>query len=254
MADPVNDIKVQTDDLFVIVVLGNGLFGIPAGIVNTMALLPCVTAIPEAPTFVRGVINLRGKVYPLIDLRKRLGMKSFIDESKDFCDMLAQRRQDHENWIKELSACVEEKRGFKLATDPHKCAFGKWYYSYKSTSLVVDGILKKFEKPHADVHNMALEVMELSGCGKTSEAQAVIDRGRAHELTEVINLFKSLAEAYVEEVREIILVLDIKGAKPFAVVVDSVESVETLAENSLRSFDGIKMEFTEKDLFLAIGQ
>lgn len=34
-----------------------------------------ITKIPEAPEFVEGVINLRGQIIPIIDLRKRFGMK-----------------------------------------------------------------------------------------------------------------------------------------------------------------------------------
>jgi purine-binding chemotaxis protein CheW len=33
-----------------------------------------ITKVPRAPAFVEGVINLRGKVIPIIDLRKRFGM------------------------------------------------------------------------------------------------------------------------------------------------------------------------------------
>ena len=33
-----------------------------------------VTKVPSSPDFVEGIINLRGKVIPIIDLRKRLGM------------------------------------------------------------------------------------------------------------------------------------------------------------------------------------
>ena len=34
-----------------------------------------VTRVPNAPEFVDGVINLRGKVIPIIDLRRRFGME-----------------------------------------------------------------------------------------------------------------------------------------------------------------------------------
>ena len=34
-----------------------------------------VTPVPEAASFVEGVISLRGRVIPLISLRKKLGMK-----------------------------------------------------------------------------------------------------------------------------------------------------------------------------------
>jgi purine-binding chemotaxis protein CheW len=35
-----------------------------------------LTAVPKAPEFVDGVINLRGKVIPVLDLRKRFGLEA----------------------------------------------------------------------------------------------------------------------------------------------------------------------------------
>lgn len=35
-----------------------------------------ITKVPRSPHFVEGVINLRGKVIPIIDLRKRFGLKA----------------------------------------------------------------------------------------------------------------------------------------------------------------------------------
>ncbi len=35
-----------------------------------------ITAVPQTPAHVRGVINLRGKVIPVIDLRARFGMET----------------------------------------------------------------------------------------------------------------------------------------------------------------------------------
>lgn len=40
-----------------------------------IGMLP-ITSVPRTPEFVKGVINLRGKVIPVIDLRSKFGMKS----------------------------------------------------------------------------------------------------------------------------------------------------------------------------------
>jgi purine-binding chemotaxis protein CheW len=37
--------------------------------------VPEITAVPDAPHYMEGVINLRGKIVSVIDLRKRLGEK-----------------------------------------------------------------------------------------------------------------------------------------------------------------------------------
>lgn len=37
--------------------------------------LQAITRVPRTPSFIRGVINLRGKVIPVVDLRERFGMR-----------------------------------------------------------------------------------------------------------------------------------------------------------------------------------
>ena len=48
-----------------------------------IGMLP-ITSVPQTPEFVKGVINLRGKVIPVMDLRLRFGMPS-IDYSDRTC-------------------------------------------------------------------------------------------------------------------------------------------------------------------------
>ena len=43
-----------------------------------------ITSVPRTPEFVKGVINLRGKVIPVLDLRLRFGMNS-IDYTERTC-------------------------------------------------------------------------------------------------------------------------------------------------------------------------
>lgn len=55
--------------------LSEGEFGVPINSVQEIVRVPEeLTRVPKAPDFVEGVINLRGAVLPVIDLRKRLGL------------------------------------------------------------------------------------------------------------------------------------------------------------------------------------
>lgn len=54
--------------------MGGELFAIDAGIVREILDPVPVTEVPGAKPFVNGVINVRGKVVPLADLRLRFGM------------------------------------------------------------------------------------------------------------------------------------------------------------------------------------
>lgn len=56
--------------------LGNEEYGVPIGAVNEIVRVPdTLTRIPTAPSFVEGIINLRGSVLPVIDQRRRFGME-----------------------------------------------------------------------------------------------------------------------------------------------------------------------------------
>src|ERR1700753_1163841 len=55
-------------------VLGGNAYGIPILKVREIIRLLEITPIPRMPDYVRGVINLRGKIVPVIDLRMKLGL------------------------------------------------------------------------------------------------------------------------------------------------------------------------------------
>jgi purine-binding chemotaxis protein CheW len=52
--------------------IGKEEFGVDILMVQEIIRLPKITPIPNAPSFILGVLNLRGKVIPVIDLRHRL--------------------------------------------------------------------------------------------------------------------------------------------------------------------------------------
>jgi purine-binding chemotaxis protein CheW len=49
-------------------------YGVDIGTVREIIRVQEITHVPNAPPFVEGVINLRGKVIPVVDLRRRFGM------------------------------------------------------------------------------------------------------------------------------------------------------------------------------------
>lgn len=54
--------------------LGEEEYGVDIASVQEIVRMSTVTRVPRAPSFVEGVVNLRGKIVPVIDLRKRFGM------------------------------------------------------------------------------------------------------------------------------------------------------------------------------------
>ena len=61
--------------------LGSEEFGVDILKVQEINKMMNITKIPNAPVFIEGVINLRGKIIPIVDLRKRLGLNQVYDKA-----------------------------------------------------------------------------------------------------------------------------------------------------------------------------
>src|SRR2546423_9095444 len=55
--------------------VGRETYGVRITSLHEIVRVPEITAVPDAPEYMEGVINLRGKIVSVIDLRKRLGEK-----------------------------------------------------------------------------------------------------------------------------------------------------------------------------------
>ncbi|HWG48412.1 MAG TPA: chemotaxis protein CheW [Candidatus Acidoferrales bacterium] len=63
--------------------IGRETFGVPIALVHEIVRVPDITAVPDSPGYVEGVINLRGKIVSVIDLRKRFGEKEITRNKKN---------------------------------------------------------------------------------------------------------------------------------------------------------------------------
>ena len=229
---------------WVIAQLGTRLFGLNCSVVREMVIMPEVCEVPNVPAYMRGVINLRGRVTPLVDLRRRLGMRSAGEETEALCDLMEQRANDHRHWIEELVASVKQKRHFTLARDPHQCAFGKWRDTFRTENILVVGFLKKFDAPHRRVHSLADEVVQLVEKGQAEQALEMLEQARSNVLSNMLRLFTDFQQVIRDNRREIALVLN-GPAGAYAVSVDSVAAVEKLSEADTEELAGKGLEITE---------
>lgn len=221
----------QPDNTYpwVLVRLQHGQYGMSARSVREMVLVDRVTSLPDAPDYVRGLLNLRGTVIPLLDLRVLSGMPSAESEMRDLVALLDAREKDHVEWLDELERCVEEEREFRLTTDPHRCAFGQWYDHFTTDNLVLSGVLRRFDEPHRAIHAIASHVQSMLRAGDARGARELIHRTRTGEMGTMIRLFETARILLKEEQRETAVVLE-GSRQTVAAAADGVVSVEYLSE------------------------
>jgi purine-binding chemotaxis protein CheW len=56
--------------------VGRETYAVPITSLHEIVRVPEITAVPDAPDYLEGVINLRGKIVSVMDLRKRFGEKN----------------------------------------------------------------------------------------------------------------------------------------------------------------------------------
>lgn len=76
------EIKAQNEELLQLVSfnIGQEEFGLGIQSIQEINRMVEITRVPNSPEFVTGVINLRGKVIPIINLRKRFGFPPKEDD------------------------------------------------------------------------------------------------------------------------------------------------------------------------------
>ena len=66
--------EIKEDEKYLMFFLNKEYYGIPILKVNEIIGLMEVTHIPRTPDFMKGIINLRGKIIPVMDLRLKFNM------------------------------------------------------------------------------------------------------------------------------------------------------------------------------------
>jgi purine-binding chemotaxis protein CheW len=113
-------------------------------------------AIPKAPDFVEGVINLRGRVIPVVDLKKRFDMKSSTDEGR-------------------ARIVVAEIGGLcvGLIVDAVQEVLRPGNEAFEETPSIVSGVEQKFIQGIVKQNEEMLIVLDLDKLFDTSEAEVL---------------------------------------------------------------------------------
>ena len=95
--------------------LGEEIFGVDVTHVREILEFTTVTKVPKTPEFMRGVINLRGSVVPVLDMRLKFGMTR-TDKTVDTCIIVVEVTFEGETTI--IGALVDSvQEVFELEPD-----------------------------------------------------------------------------------------------------------------------------------------
>ncbi|MEI6207573.1 MAG: chemotaxis protein CheW [Desulfuromonadales bacterium] len=78
--------------------LSDEIFALDVAKVREILEITTITKVPQTPDFMRGVINLRGSVVPVIDMRLKFGM-SETEQTVNTCIIVVEINMDGDNTI-----------------------------------------------------------------------------------------------------------------------------------------------------------
>ena len=84
---------VEASEHLVTFLLADEEYGVDVKLVQEIIRVSAITPVPRAPEFIRGVINLRGRIIPVVDLRRKLGLGD-VDESSRRARVVVVRLRD----------------------------------------------------------------------------------------------------------------------------------------------------------------
>lgn len=213
--------KFSLDSDYLVFTINGTPYGVTSqDIVSVVDMLEC-THIPDSPLEMRGVIPFREGNLPLFDLRVFLGFKGRNLEINELVETMGMRKQDHINWVNKLKDEVFNDKPISVQTNPHLCAFGKWYDQYRSDNSNLNNYMARFDAPHKAIHAIGIQASSLVQAGNKDEAIKLLHATEKGLLVSLIELFNGIGDLVQRYLLEYVVVFS-SGETQFAMAVDDI--------------------------------
>ncbi|MBS1257395.1 MAG: Chemotaxis protein CheW [Candidatus Scalindua arabica] len=107
-----------TEGKFLTFICGEEVYGIEILKVREIIKLMDITTVPRTPDYLKGVINLRGKVIPIINLRSKFSMQE-IEHTQETCIIVVEVNQTSIGIIVDSVSEVSNIKGGEIEDAPH---------------------------------------------------------------------------------------------------------------------------------------
>lgn len=209
------------DTEFLVFTANQSRYGVPHLNVVAVMDVPEHTSVPYMPPQMRGVIPFQGHSIPLFDLRLCFGEQPRLKETEELVNTMSLRKLDHINWLNKLKDEVLGNKPITVQTDPHKCAFGKWYDTFHTDNMNLHAYMKRFNEPHQQIHQVAVDATALIAKGQTQQAHDLVYRTESGVLMRLIELFDGIAGQIRQYLLEYAIVFNVNDDL-FAMSVDDI--------------------------------
>ncbi len=231
---------------YVVVEVNSSNYGFPTDatveLVSRSAV--AVTRVPKSPEFVRGVINHRGSIIPVVNTRRLLGLPSIESQARELIDTVDAHERDQVEWVDALELAIRSGEAFNAQADPAGREFGRWWSEIMGNETRLEFLcrfdqalkstLAAMEAPHKRIHHLAEKLLAMRDAGNTDEALAMLSEERSSTLGELRRLFAKVRGAAESGIKTMLVITEL-GDQRAAFEVDAVHTVKDCAESDIES-------------------
>jgi chemotaxis signal transduction protein len=195
-------------------------FAFPMDRVREILRVQAPTKVPDVPDYVLGVLTVRGKLLPIVDLRRQLRLESMADEYIAKC---AKVRQGYEGWITALRAKSEDSTN-EWTTSVSEI-FHTWVGEFSSSSQVLMDGIATLRALDEKLMRSALQGQQFEHCGDSAGVRVCLQAlaALAAELASALAEFEQTITANIRDDQRIVVVD--AGGVLLGLVVDHVSEV-----------------------------
>jgi chemotaxis signal transduction protein len=217
-----------------------------------------ITPIPDSPAKYIGMLNIRGDVFPLLDMRKQFKLLSVDEEIAAFEKCVDDFIELHKNAYDKLKS----KNGVSMLGDELKCPYTHWAekISRHAHKDKVSDLIQKAETHHRNIHAAAVKIDEHFKKGDKDGEVDTLLKELAKNIDAFTEILKEAEYTFKRRFRETIVNLSLDDCK-LGIMVDEVLGVGEIEmvrdSNNLNTvyssnmFEGVgKSDKTNKEILI----
>ncbi|MEA2049217.1 MAG: chemotaxis protein CheW [Campylobacterota bacterium] len=201
-----------------------------------------ITEIPEVAEYILGVMNIRGHIGTVVSLRKMMHYKEMGEELQEF---IAEIKQSHTDWVKELEESVNQDKDFTKTLDPHACPLGHWLDDIltclKCDDTFMDKIKREINPHHKHLHEKGKTVLEAALTDK-EKAISIIRTEIHNHYDVVINNLESLnkdIDLWTNSIQRIVA-FNANNGETVNILVDDVIDIISIKEEQKQKLSQVE--------------
>lgn len=208
-------------------------YAFPIETVREVLRVGNITEVPNAISYVVGILTVRNSILPVIDIRKLFGMKLLVDElTKDLEIMEKISKQ----WVDSFRQSIALGTGLRSEIDAENTQLGKWTNNFRTASEGIGKAVLDLRYSNFKLYEIGKSIASNSKTRSIDENIKAVDANLIPIYKQLELKFEQMKDSIRREISEDqrILVVEIKG-KPVGILVDRMQQVIRVPKTTLEN-------------------